>query len=156
MRFCPFLSSGDVFFGEERDGTASEALKADQYITILEQGLLVKLKDEEKGGKNVVWVHDNASNHTARIVKRWMSDHKIKCMDWPPKSPDQNPAENIWHYLDLRIRNSRHPPQNADELWRALEREWYKIPLETIRKHYDSIPRRVQALKMAKGKWTKY
>lgn len=131
-------------------------MKADQYIAILEKGLLAKLNDEKKSAGSVVWVHDNASNHTAMIVRRWLSDHKIKCMKWPPKSPDQNIAENVWHYLDLRVRSGGRSLRTADDLWRALEEEWYKIPIKMIHNLYDSIPRRVQALKKAKGKWTKY
>lgn len=131
-------------------------MKADQYITILEQGLLAKVVQEDQDIGGLIWVHDNASNHTARIVKKWLSEHNINCMDWPPKSPDQNIIENLWHYLDIRVRIHGGSPRTADELWGVLEREWYKIPLDVIRNLYNSIPCRLMAMKKAKGKWTKY
>lgn len=47
-------------------------------------------------------------------------------------------------------------PRNADELWAALEEEWRAIPTCFIRKLYNSIPSRLEALRKAKDSYTRY
>ncbi|TFK58033.1 hypothetical protein BDN72DRAFT_782606 [Pluteus cervinus] len=67
-----------------------------------------------------------------------------------------NIIEHVWDYLDRRLRHRERPPKTRDELWEALQEEWHKIPLKYIRKLYLSIPRRIQALVRANGRYTKY
>ena len=35
---------------------------------------------------------DNVPVHTAAVVQKWLSDHKVQALDYPPYSPDQSPA----------------------------------------------------------------
>ncbi|KAH7904550.1 hypothetical protein BJ138DRAFT_1018994 [Hygrophoropsis aurantiaca] len=42
------------------------------------------------------------------------------------------------------------------ELWEALVEEWGNIEMDFVRKLYESMPRRVEALLEAKGSHTKY
>ncbi|KAF8596033.1 hypothetical protein BDV93DRAFT_412549, partial [Ceratobasidium sp. AG-I] len=70
--------------------------------------------------------------------------------------PDLNPIEHIWAHLDNMVRSRPILPQNADQLWDALQEEWYKIPPNYISKLYDSMPDRVAAVKAAGGGHTNY
>ena len=70
--------------------------------------------------------------------------------------PDQSIIEPVWDYLEHQIRSRRVLPQNLEELWVALQEEWASIPLTYIRHLYESIPRRIKALGIAKGHYTKY
>ena len=42
---------------------------------------------------------DGAPVHTAKIVKKWLSEKNIKLLDWPGSSPDLNAIENCWMIL---------------------------------------------------------
>ncbi len=46
-----------------------------------------------------VFIQDNVSTHTARIVQEWLSEwareNGVELVDWPPYSPDLNPIENL-------------------------------------------------------------
>jgi hypothetical protein len=54
------------------------------------------------------------------------------------------------------VRN-RFPPQTfVKQLENVLQEEWYKIPVETVQKLYESIPRRNAAILTAKGGPTPY
>jgi hypothetical protein len=39
-----------------------------------------------------------------------------------------NPIEHVWAHLDEQVRLRPSLPTNRQELWEALEDEWYKIP----------------------------
>ncbi|RKL09128.1 hypothetical protein BFJ70_g16701 [Fusarium oxysporum] len=50
-----------------------------------------------------IFMHDNASAHTARIVKSLLEELQIRIMTWLPYSPDLNPIENLWALMKAEI-----------------------------------------------------
>jgi transposase len=40
-------------------------------------------------------MHNNASMHTAQIIKALLEELGVNLMVWPPYSPDLNPIENL-------------------------------------------------------------
>lgn len=72
-------------------------------------------------------------------------------MKWPSQSPDLNPIEHLWEELDRRIR-ARTFTKTAD-LYKVLQQEWKKIPIDVV---MNLMPRRCQAVIDAKGYATKY
>ncbi|KAL1743102.1 hypothetical protein HDZ31DRAFT_5177, partial [Schizophyllum fasciatum] len=70
--------------------------------------------------------------------------------------PDMSAVENPWDELDDRVRRRRILPKNKEEMWEALQEEWYGLPQSYIDKLYESMPRRIDALVKAKGRATKY
>ena len=67
-----------------------------------------------------------------------------------------NIIEHAWEHVDRRIRARNPLPSNSEELWNMLVEEWARLDRSYIRRLYRSIPRRIQALKEAKGGYTKY
>ena len=55
-------------------------------------------------GLTVIFQHDNDPKHAAHETKRWLSEHRIKVLDWPAYSPDLNPIEHLWNEMDHRLR----------------------------------------------------
>jgi hypothetical protein len=107
---------------------------------------------------DAIFQDDNAPIHTARIVKNWHEEHdsELEHMNWPPQSPDLNIIEHLWCTLEQQVRNRYPPPSCLDELEKVLMEEWLKIPIEQVKKLYDSIPRRIEAVLKAKGGPTPY
>ncbi len=80
----------------------------------------------------------------------------LNLLEWPPKSPDQNPIENVWNYLDTRVRKRQVEIKSLDDLWRILEEKSLKIDLEFIKKLYKSLPKKIIVLKENNFDSTKY
>lgn len=102
------------------------------------------------------FMQDNAPCHKSRKIKRWFEGTWIPMLPHPPKSPDVNPLENIWHILKDRIRARPHPPTSISELKLAVREAWESITIEEINLHVHSMPKRVEAVFEANGGNTKY
>ena len=80
----------------------------------------------------------------------------IEHMKWPPQSPDLNIIEHLWCFLERQVGN-RYPPLSClKELEQVLMEEWLKIPLDEVKKLYDYIPRRIEAVQKTGGGPTPY
>lgn len=131
-------------------------MDAAQYCDILSKSFLGTLSDHSLSKSSIIFVQDNDPKHTSRLATKWFDEHDIQLLPWAPSSPDMNIIEPAWDLLDRRLRARPVLPQNLDQLWDALVEEWAALDLATVRNLYQSMPRRVDALKRAKGEYTKY
>ena len=100
-------------------------------------------------------MQDGVSCHTSRVWMDFLNISNIMLLlDWPPQSPDINIIENLWAILKKNV--AKRNPVTKIDLWKFIKEEWFKIPNETIETLYESIPRRLQAVRLAKGFQTKY
>lgn len=130
-----------------------EIMNAKLYIDILKKNLR---QNAAKLGiiNSFKFYQDNDPKHTAYNSKSWLLYNCPKVLDTPPQSPDCNPIENLWDYLEDRVRET--PILNKEHLKKRLQEEWCKIPLDYIRNLIFSMPRRLEAIIKAKGMHTKY
>lgn len=105
---------------------------------------------------NSFLVQDNDPKHTSLTVKRWLEEHSVRIMKMPSCSPDLNPIEHVWNYIETRIRERSVQPKTIAELRQIIQEEWYKVPIEYIRELVSSMGDRISAVKRAKGGHTKY
>ena len=97
-------------------------------------------------------------------MKKWINDQDIDTMDWPPYSPDLNPIEHAWFRLkegvyvavpgieDLRGGKDTISRILAD----ACKTSWETIEDSFLETLIESMPRRVAAVIVAEGGYTKY
>jgi len=130
---------------------------ARSYINTLQQGLL----PHYRVGR--LFMHDNASIHTARIVTTWLAEKGVTAIEWPPYSPDLNPIEHMWRALKKRLYKYHsyllsmgNTEEAREALCTALKTEWRRIPESFVRQLLLSMPRRLRAVRDAKGYYTKY
>jgi len=123
------------------------------YIRCLEDALLPSA-DLFYDHQNYIFMQDGAPAHTAHTVKDWLDENDIRLLDWCPRSPDLNPIENIWAYMDTHL--ARINITSVEHLKEVLRDVWLKIPHELVMRLIESMPRRVRACIQAKGGHFKY
>lgn len=122
------------------------------YRDILQQNLVPFGNDAFDG--DFVFQQDNDPKHSSKLLKEFFVEAGINVMQWPSQSPDLNPIENLWSEVEKRLRAKRY--RNTDELFEGIQAAWEAIPLDFCQKLVDSMGRRCQAVRKAKGFATKY
>ena len=74
--------------------------------------------------------------------------------DHPPNSPDLNPMEDIWSYLDGEIKKRRI--RSIAGLQRALTKAWSELPWRYVRKSTESMAARLREVIALGGERTQY
>ena len=124
-------------------------------ITIYEEGLLPsidKLFEED----HIEWIlqEDNDPKYQSKLCQNWKKENNIKVLPWPSMSPDQNPIENIWRLMKIKI--SKKKIRTLKGLKSELKKEWNNLPPDLATKLAQSMKDRVEALIAAKGDYTMY
>jgi len=78
---------------------------APAYLDVLDALGFPSIQAQFGGLDNIVFQQDNARWHTANIVRDYLQSRHIRVLRWPPKSPDLNPIELVWAYME----NTRSP-----------------------------------------------
>lgn len=122
------------------------------YVNILQENLNASV--QKMGLENFTFQQDNDPKHTSKVAKKYFEDSNISLLDWPAQSPDMNPIENLWAYLDEKI--DKTGVKNSNEYFIRLNDAWNKIDIQFLKKLVESIPRRLSAVIDARGGHTKY
>ena len=127
-----------------------------KYISMLNSRLLPQIRNWFEQQPCIFQQDSAAPCHTAKAVYAWFKTNKIKVLKWPGNSPDMNPIESMWNQLKDEIHNV--PITTKVQLIQRLIQVWFHSP--KIRKMCQDLikgmPKRVEALKNAKGGQTKY
>ncbi|GFW41882.1 transposable element Tcb1 transposase [Trichonephila clavipes] len=97
---------------------------------------------------------DNDPKHTADIFKLWVFYHCPSVIKTPAHSPDLNPIENMWDYLQLKL--YEHQISNKQDLRKYLVEEWTKIDRSFCKKLIQCMPNRLLEVIKRKGGPTRY
>ena len=103
-----------------------------------------------------VYMHDGATPHTAHITQDLLRQEAVDVLDWPSRSPDMNPIENMWDYLKRELNSPNNIIRNVADLRFEIHRIWNDIPQASIRRLIYGCRRRVNALLAARGDFTQY
>ena len=80
------------------------------YLEILEKAMIPSARSIR--GLDYIFMHDNASCRKAHLITDWMD---VNFTTWPAQSPDLNPIENLWDYLERKL--EKLPTTTLSQLW---------------------------------------
>ena len=99
---------------------------------------------------------DNAKIHVSRSTKRWFEAQNIPLLDWPNRSPDLNPMENLWAILARRVYANNKQYETVQELKDAITTAFAELDQEVINNLVRSMPNRIYQLINRNGVLTDY
>jgi transposase len=138
------MGTGRIFLGD---------LNSTLYRDILEHNLKPSYQRFFPRG---LWrfQQDNASPHYTADVNTWMHNHGVHILEFPPRSPDLNPIENIWHVLKYRVEHRN--PRTAEEFETVVAEEYEAISAEECATLARSMHTRLLQCIQYQGHKTKY
>jgi transposase len=110
---------------------------------------------EERGCEMLV-VEDGAGPHKGKVVQAVRDQLGMHRLPHPPNSPNLNPIEPLWFLLKKRVARIPGHRRSLDDLWEAVKQAWESITVEEINKHTGRMDDRVEAVKKAKGLYTRF
>lgn len=128
-----------------------------EYTSILEDVYLPSMHTTY--GQSVdqfTFQQDNASFHTSYFSREWFASHpEIYVMEWPAKSPDLNPIENVWSQMVWEWPSGGF--RNRQEIFAEAEARWESFRGSDYIDHlYDSITTRLNQVIQSGGNWCAY
>ena len=130
---------------------------AARYIEVLEAALLPFYEPGDP------FMQDNARIHRSNAVKEFLESRGIWTIKWPAHSPDLNPIEQVWKALKAKIYeiepsfqylkdNMSHQAYARE----VVESAWAALDPGLIYRLIGSIPRRLNAVRRARGWYSHY
>jgi transposase/uncharacterized coiled-coil protein SlyX len=134
----------------------NENLKGELLKKILGTHLVdsAKLHYDVAHAEQWFFLQDNDPKHKSNLVREWLFNHGIQCLDFPPYSPDLNPIEHLW--ADLARRVEKFQCETMEELQDIVAEQWKKTSKAYCRKLARDMPKRCQAVIDANGGHTKF
>lgn len=99
-------------------------------------------------------LHDNSPQFKSNVVQKWIHDHGIQRIDFPPNSPDLEPTENLFAILQRAV-HKRHPV-SAQAMADAFVNAYNNLDLDIYPELAFSMPERIKAVIDANGNATKF
>lgn len=127
--------------------------KAEDYCSVLDKYLHPLMGKHIKNERGVLFQQDNAPIHTAFLTRDWLRFNFVRVMEWPARSPDLNPIENVWGAMVRDVYEGGKQYFSVSELQSAVVRAWNSISSTLHQRLVSSMPKRcIETLQNNGGK----
>ena len=98
---------------------------------------------------NYVFQQDLDRKHTAPAATEFFEENAIQRLEWSPQSCDVSPIENLWAIVDEAVPLKQRTSKTR--FWTALQKVWYSMPKDLLKRLVESVPKRYANVIKAKG-----
>lgn len=127
-------------------------INSSRYQEMVDQ--VVDDLDKLFGHHNWTWVQDGARPHTSTDTRAHLTEVMplvLPAKDWPPNSPDENPIENVFGYLDDKVQAKGATTLRALE--QTVRRGWKELTPEYCENCIGAIPQRLAQIIKTGGEY---
>ena len=144
-----------------RAGVAARNITSSEYKNVLKSTLLPEgdAMFAKAGIRHWVYQQDNDPCHkcATSIIKKH-NEQASTCIElldsWPPNSPDLNPIENLWSYVESRV--LKQGCKNFTDFQQTVLAEMVAVPKDILAHYYNSMPKRMRQVIEKDGEKTHY
>ena len=90
-----------------------------------------------------IFQQDNAPVHASKSTREWLCNNSISVVEWPARSPDLNPIENIWGVLARDVYADCRQFSNVQEFKNAILCAWGRITEMQVKNLVGSMKNRM-------------
>lgn len=146
---------------KNKKGVAARNITAEEHLAVVETTFLPEGRRifSHQGISSWVLQQDNDPAHKAAqaTISKWNSQHKSSIsllLNWPPNSPDLNPIENIWAWMDAKL--DALGCKTFEEYQQAVANTLKAVPSSMIANLFNSMPKRMEEVIRLGGDKTRY
>ena len=108
---------------------AGVTMNSSRYVNLLREKLQLHMAVHQSS----VFMHDGAPCYRSKVMQSFLDQQRINMLEWPGKSPDLNPIENLW--LTMKRKVAKQQPSSLLGLQHATKEVWVKnLDVEYFRK----------------------
>ena len=131
-------------------------LNSHRYVNEILEASAIPHLDNHPLADRPIFQQDGATSHTAGISMDCLRQNAVDVLEWPAKSPDQSPIENIWDWIKRELNQPNNVIADMADLRVQINTAWNNIQQHRISALISSCKRRAQALVTSRGDFTKY
>lgn len=126
----------------------------DDYLKLIELTFLPTIQEEME---SLVFMQDGASIHNS--AKGLLDREKVPFLDWPARSSDLNPIENIWGLMQKLLNKwflEKGTPTNRTQLFSLCKKAFENVCKKHVKSVFQSMKKRIEDTIKVQGRSTKY
>ena len=138
-----------------------EKMTADFFTEFIRRYFPNLFEVAEKGESDrKIFVMDNDPSQTSRKAMATLVDMGYMLQRIPPRSPDLNPIENVFHLvrkrIEAQVKENNITHQTWEEFKQAVQYNIWSTSKDVIDKTITTMTKRLQEIVQTNGKRTKY
>ena len=152
-----FETAGTTGVTVKTDGKKNKGVTQHVYQDLLREKLLPACQKimGPRYGNEWYFQQDGASAHTALSTMNMLRQQPFQLMSpWPSKSPNLSWIENLWAWMENRLRE-RQDSLTQENFIENIQEIWASIPDKMLTNLHNSVPMRLQQCIERNGGMTK-